>query len=62
MKTTFLVVPLAFLLVLGMPKAASAKGRTVKIMISGGGLASAIEVTDPRILDISNVCDRADAT
>ncbi len=56
MKKTLFVFPLAVLLILlGMPEAASAKGPTVKIMISGGGLTSAIEVTDPRILDISNV-------
>jgi len=56
MKKTLFVFPLAALLMLlGMPGTASAKGPTVKIMISGGGLTSAIEVTDPRILEISNV-------
>ena len=56
MKKTLFVFPLAVLLMLlGMPAAASAKGPTVKIMISGGGLTSAIEVTDARILHISNV-------
>ena len=56
MKKTLFVFPFAFLLMfLGMSEAASAKSPTVKIMISGGGLTSAIEVTDPRILDISNV-------
>ena len=56
MKKTFLIFPLAFLLMfLGMPEAASAKSPTVKIIISGGGLTSTIEVTDPRILAISNV-------
>jgi hypothetical protein len=56
MKKPLVVFPFAFLLTfLGMPEAASAKARTVKIMISGGGLTSPIEVTDPRILDISNV-------
>jgi hypothetical protein len=56
MKKLPFVFPFAFLLVfLGMPEAASAKSPTVKIVISGGGLTNAIEVTDPRILDISNV-------
>jgi|SRR5271165_2435705 len=56
MKKRLFVFPFAFLLIfLGKPEAASAKSPTVKIMISGGGLTSAIEVTDPRILDISNV-------
>jgi hypothetical protein len=56
MKKLFFVFTLAFLLIfLGMAEAAFAKGRTAKIMISGGGLTSAIEVTDPKILDISNV-------
>jgi hypothetical protein len=56
MKKPLFVFPLAFLLIfLGMPEAASAKSPTVKITISGGGLTSAIEVTDQRILDISNV-------
>ena len=56
MKKTLLALPLTVLLILlGMPRAASAKGPTVKITISGGGLTSAIEVTDPRILSSSNV-------
>jgi hypothetical protein len=64
-RKTLFVFPLAFLLTfLGMPGAVSAKSRTVKIVISGGGLTSAIEVTDltkaiegtdSRILDISNI-------
>ena len=55
-KNTFLIVPVASLLMfLGMPEAASAKAPTVKIIISGGRLSSAIEVTEQRILDISNV-------
>ncbi len=56
MKKTLFIFPLAALLILlGVPRAASAKGPTVKITISGGGLTRAIEVTDPRILRISNV-------
>jgi hypothetical protein len=55
-RTSLFVFPLAFLLTfLGMPESVSAKGRTVKIVISCGGLTSAIEATDPRILDISNI-------
>lgn len=56
MRKTLVVAPLALMaMLLGMPRAASAKGPTVKIVISGDGLASPIEVTDQRILDSSNV-------
>jgi hypothetical protein len=56
MKKLLFVLTLAFLLMfLGMAQATSAKAPTVKIIISGGGLTRAIEVTDQRILDISNV-------
>jgi hypothetical protein len=56
MKKTFLIFSVAFLLmILGMPEAASAKAPTVKIIISGGGLTRPIEVTDQRILDMSNI-------
>ncbi len=56
MKKTLFAAPLAVLLILlGMARAASAKGPTVKITISGGGLTSVFEVTDPRILSSSNV-------
>lgn len=56
MKRSVFVFPLAFVLIFaGIPEAVSAKSPTVKIIISGGGLTSAIEVTDSRILDISNV-------
>jgi hypothetical protein len=56
MKKIFLIFSVAFLLMLlAMPEAASAKAPTVKIIISGGGLTRPIEVTDQRILDISNV-------
>ena len=55
MKRVLCVFPLAFLLaVLTMPEA-WAKARTAKIVISGGVLTTTIEVTDPRILDASNV-------
>jgi hypothetical protein len=56
MKKPLFVLTLAFLLMfLGMAQATSAKAPTVKIIISGGALTRAIEVTDQRILDISNV-------
>lgn len=42
-------------ILLAMPQAASAKADTSRITISGGGLTSAIEITDPRILGSSNV-------
>jgi hypothetical protein len=56
MKEICLIFSVAFLLMLlALPEAASAKAPTVKIIISGGGLTRPIEVTDQRILDISNV-------
>ncbi len=56
MKKTLFAAPLALLLILlGTPRAACAKGSTVKITISGGALRGAIEVTDARILNLSNV-------
>jgi hypothetical protein len=56
MKKTFFAFALALLLIsLGMSGVVSAKAPTVKIIISGGELTSSIELTDPRILDISNV-------
>lgn len=56
MRKTLVVAPLALIaMLLGIPRAASAKGPTVRIVISGDGLASPIEVTDQRILDSSNV-------
>src|SRR5271165_2573105 len=56
MQKALFVFPLTFLLIfLGMPEVASAKSGTVKIVVSGGRLTSAIEITDPSILYISNV-------
>ncbi len=57
MKKTLFAAPLALLLILlGTPRAACAKGSTVKITISGGPRSiGAIEVTDARILNLSNV-------
>jgi hypothetical protein len=43
------------LILVAMPRAAWAKEPTAKITISGGGLTSEIEITDPRILDMSNM-------
>jgi DNA-binding beta-propeller fold protein YncE len=40
---------------LSSPRAASAKAATIEITISGGGLPSAVEITDPQILALSNV-------
>ncbi|HEX2711064.1 MAG TPA: hypothetical protein VHM88_02420 [Candidatus Acidoferrales bacterium] len=54
-KTLFVVPPALMAILLGMPRAASPKAPTVRIIISGGGLASPIDVTDQRILDSSNV-------
>ncbi len=56
MNKAHFIGPLAVLLMItvtGPP--AAAKGPTVKITISGGELTSPIEITDPRILDNSNV-------
>jgi len=56
MKKMRFAFPLAVVLILlGMPRATSAKAPTAKITISGGGLTGAIEITDPRILEKSNV-------
>ena len=38
-----------------LPQAASAKADTFKMTISGGGLTSPVEITDPQILALSNV-------
>jgi hypothetical protein len=50
---TALVVSLVISAV--MPQSAAAKSPTAKITISGGTLANEIVVTDPQILDLSNV-------
>lgn len=56
MKKTLLAAPLAGLLIsLAMPHLALAKTSTAKITITGGGLTSPVEITDPRILESSNV-------
>jgi hypothetical protein len=50
MKQTLFVVSLAVLpMLLCTAEAASAKSPTVRISISGGGLARVIEVTDPQV-------------
>jgi hypothetical protein len=52
----FALAKLAILLVLqGTPIAAWAKASTTEITISGGGLGRVVEVTDPRLLAMSNV-------
>src|ERR1700722_3232108 len=56
MKKPLFLFPLVFLLIfLGVSQETSAKARTVKIVISGGALTNAIEITEQRILDISGV-------
>ncbi len=56
MKKALLAVPVAVVLVLlATPQPTSGKAPTVKIIISGGGLGKAMEITDPRILELSNV-------
>ena len=54
MEKARLAFALAWLISALMPEAASAKAPTVKITISGGP-ASAVEVTDPQVLAISDV-------
>jgi len=54
MKRILIALMAVPLILVAIPRPAWAKGATSKITISGGGLASEIEVTDPRILDISN--------
>lgn len=46
---------LGLLLIVGIPGLLSAKGRTVRITISGADLKSPIQITDPRILANFNV-------
>lgn len=56
MKEPPFALSLAFLLaLLFSPQATLAKAETFKITISGGGLANPIEITDPRVLALSNV-------
>lgn len=56
MKKSLFIFPAVLLVMsLGAPEVSSAKSPTVKIMITGGALTSPIELTDPRILDVSNV-------
>jgi hypothetical protein len=55
MHRTFTVLAAILLTLAAVPQPGWAKSPTAKITISGGGLTSAVEVTDPRILDISNV-------
>jgi hypothetical protein len=45
----------AVLLALGIPQAARAKALTVKLIVSGGGLTKPIEITDKRVLGVSDV-------
>lgn len=55
MKRILIALMAVPLILVAMPRPAWAKEPTAKITISGGGLTSEIEVTDPRILDISNM-------
>ena len=56
MKKALFALSLAVLLApLCSPQAALAKADTFKITISGGGLTSSVEITDPRVLALSNV-------
>jgi hypothetical protein len=55
MKKLALAVPLMALLLLGISTAAWAKIPSVKLTVSGGGLARTITITDPQMLAASNV-------
>lgn len=56
MKNALFAFPLAVVLAsLCSPQAALAKTDTFKITISGGGLTSPVEITDPQVLALSNV-------
>ena len=55
MNRTFTTLAAFVLILAAMPRPAWAKSPTAKMTISGGALTSEIEVTDPRILDISNI-------
>ena len=54
MKKALFLLPLA-MASLCSPQAALGKTDTFKITISGGGLKSPVEITDPRVLALSNV-------
>jgi hypothetical protein len=49
--STLLITPI----LLGMPQIALAKAPTVKLTIEGEGLTKQLEITDPRILELSHV-------
>jgi hypothetical protein len=56
MKKALFLLPLAILVAsLCSPQAALGKTDTFKITISGGGLKSPVEITDPRVLALSKV-------
>jgi len=55
MKRILIALMAVPLILVTMARPAWAKEPTAKITISGGGLTSEIEITDPRILDISNM-------
>lgn len=54
-KMPLVASPVVLLVLLGAPSRASAKAPTVKIIVSGGGLKSAVEITDTQLLALSNV-------
>jgi hypothetical protein len=55
MKGIVTALVTVLLILVAMPRPVWAKSPTAKITISGGALTSEVEVTDPRILDISNI-------
>jgi len=55
MYRIFTVLAVILLILAVIPQPVWGKSPTAKITISGGALASAVEVTEPRILGISNV-------
>lgn len=55
MKRVLLPILLSTAIILGLPQVALAKAPTVKLTIEGGNLTKEIQVTDPRILELSHV-------
>lgn len=54
-KTLAIAQGFALFVLLATPRLTPAKGATVKIIISGPDLPAPLEITDQRILDVSNV-------
>ena len=57
-KTATVPMLVGMLALLATPQGAPAKGRTVKLIVMSRNLPGPLEITDPRILELSNVWGR----